>query len=53
MYYYTRDREAGNIIERFNTRLEAEQAIADYEEEDRKKGYYSENFYEIVEESEL
>lgn len=49
--YVTRDTEAGNVIDRFRTRKEAEQAIAKYEEEDKKDGSYTENFYEVYEEN--
>lgn len=45
--YVIRDREAGNEIERFATREEAEQQFAKYEEQDLADGTYEENFYEI------
>ena len=48
--YVTRDREAGNIIERFATKEEAEQALAAYEEADRKDGIFVEDFYEVAKE---
>ena len=44
-YFIVRDREAGNIIDRFNTYEEAKQAIVDYEREDGE----SVDFYEIIE----
>lgn len=47
--YVIRDREAGNEIERFATREEAEQQLAQYEEQDRADGIFVEDFYEIVE----
>lgn len=47
--YVIRDREAGNEIERFATREEAEQQLAKYEEQDRADGIFVEDFYEIVE----
>lgn len=47
MKYVIRDREAGNEIERFATREEAEQQLAAYEEQDRADGTYEEDFYEI------
>lgn len=50
MKYYTADREAGNKIEWFNTLDEAKQAIAAYEEEDKRDGTYTPNFYDIVNE---
>ncbi len=49
MTYVTRDSEAGNIIDRFATREEAEKAIEAYEAEDANNGEYSEAFYEIAE----
>ena len=49
MKYVIRDREAGNEIERFATREEAEQQLAQYEEQDRADGIFVEDFYEIVE----
>lgn len=49
MVYITRDREAGNEIDRFATREDAEKAIASYEAEDENNGEYSEAFYEIAE----
>lgn len=47
MKYWTRDREAGNKIECFETLEEAQKALTAYEEEDKKDGTYEENFYEI------
>lgn len=44
-----RDREAGNVIDFFATKEEAEQALVSYEQWDRENGIYSEDFYEIVE----
>lgn len=49
MTYVTRDSEAGNIIDRFATREEAEKAIEAYEAEDANNGEYSEGFYEVCE----
>lgn len=49
MKYIIRDREAGNKIATFDTLPEAEQELALYEEEDRKDGTYTADFYEIVE----
>lgn len=45
--FITQDREAGNVIDEFATRKEAEAAIRAYEEEDRANGCFEENFYEI------
>jgi hypothetical protein len=47
--YITCDREAGNVIDEFATREEAEAAIRAYEEEDRANSCYEEDFYEIKE----
>lgn len=49
MTYVTRDREAGNVIDEFDTLKEAEEAIRKYEEEDKTDGTYTPNFYEIAE----
>ena len=51
MKIYTADREAGNKIEEFSTIEEAKEAIAAYEEEDKKDGTYTPNFYDIVNEN--
>ena len=45
--YVTRDAEAGNIIERFDTIEEARKAIESYEEQDKAEDVYTPNFYEI------
>ena len=47
--YVTRDREAGNIIEFFATREEAEKALAAYEASDKAEGIYEPDFYEVAE----
>lgn len=47
MKYWTRDREAGNKIDCFDTLEEAQAAITEYEEADKKDGSYSADFYEI------
>lgn len=47
MRFITRDREAGNEIERFETLEEARKAIADYETTDKADKTYTEDFYEI------
>ena len=49
--YYTRDREAGNIIDSFYTQKQAEKAIEKYEKEDKKDNCFEENFYEIKKEN--
>jgi hypothetical protein len=47
--YITQAREAGNFIDAFETREEAEAAIRAYEEEDRANDCYEEDFYAIKE----
>lgn len=47
MRFITRDREAGNEIERFETLEEARKAIADYEATDKADETHTEDFYEI------
>lgn len=49
MKYYTADREAGNRIEAFETREEAERAITAYEAEDVADGTYTPDLYAIEE----
>lgn len=47
--FIIQDREAGNYITWESTREEAEKRLAEYEEQDRADGTFTENFYEIVE----
>lgn len=47
--YVVRDREAGNVIETFNSREEAYSAMLEYEKEDEREGVYEPDFYEVVE----
>ena len=42
-----RDREAGNVITEFDTVEEAKKELEKYEEQDKKDGTYTEDFYEI------
>ena len=44
-----RDKEAGNVIEGFNSFGEAKASLERYEKNDKKAGYYVSDFYEIVE----
>lgn len=46
--YFTRDNEAGIIIDGFTTLDEAKEAICAYESEDKADGSYTNDFYEIV-----
>lgn len=48
--YITRDREAGNAIEKFDTLEAAREAIKAYEETDKADGTYTTDFYEIYDE---
>lgn len=52
MKYWTRDREAGNKIECFETLEEAQNAIKAYEEQDKNDGTFEIDFYEIYGEQE-
>lgn len=45
--YILQDREAGNFIDAFDSLEEAEKALSEYEEEDKKDGNYTPDFYEI------
>lgn len=46
--YVIQDREAGNVIDEFNTLTEAKAELERYEEQDKQDGIYTPNFYEIV-----
>ena len=48
MMYAVRDREAGNLITQFETMEEAQKELERYEEQDKKDGTYTEDFYEIA-----
>lgn len=47
MKYSTRDSEAGNYIDNFDTLEAARLAIAEYEASDREENLFSPHFYEI------
>lgn len=47
--FVVRDREAGNIIERVESRADGERLIADFEQIDRSEGVYTPDFYEVAE----
>lgn len=47
MVYEVRDSEAGNVIETFATRQEAEAALEAYEKSDEEEGIYTPDFYEV------
>jgi|JI10StandDraft_1071094.scaffolds.fasta_scaffold254518_2 hypothetical protein len=46
--FVIQDREAGNIIDEFESLELAQEALNEYEEEDKNDGNYTEDFYEIV-----
>lgn len=48
MQWVTRDRKHGNIIECFDGKEDAEQAIILYEKEDKEDGVYEDDFYEVA-----
>lgn len=47
-YFIVRDKEAGNIIDTFDTEAEANNAVAEYEANDMENETFEENFYEVV-----
>lgn len=51
MKIFTADREAGNKIEEFSSIEEAQKTIIAYEEEDKKDGTYTPDFYDVVNEN--
>lgn len=54
--YIIRDREAGNVIDAFDTPDQAKNELIKFEKTDKKEGSYTPDFYEIwdsVEETEI
>ena len=47
--FIIRETEAGNVIEEVSTYPEALEIVKNYEDEDKKNGDYTQDFYEIVE----
>lgn len=45
--FVTRDKEAGNVIDEFQTIEDAREAIEGYEMDDEQEGTFTPNFYEI------
>lgn len=43
--YVTMDKETGTVIDEFATEIQAQNAILDYEIEDKKNGCYTPDFY--------
>lgn len=52
MRYVIQDKEAGNLIDVFETKEQAENELKKYEEQDKKDNCYTEDFYEIEEQEE-
>ena len=50
--YIIQDREAGNIIDEFNTLEDAQRELENYENQDKQDKCYTPSFYEIVERQE-
>ena len=50
---YTADKETGTLIERVETIDQGMELIREYEEEDKKDGTYTPDFYDIVNEDRL
>ena len=46
MRYVIQDKEAGNLIDVFETKEQAEIELKKYEEQDKKDNCYTEDFYE-------
>ena len=46
--FIIRDREAGNVIDTFITYEQALKTMQEYEEDDRRDGSYTDDFYEIT-----
>ena len=46
--YIIQDCETGTFIDQFNTYQEAREELERYEEEDKKEGNFTPDFYEIV-----
>lgn len=45
---YVADKETGNLIEEVESIEEGKKLIQEYEEEDRKNGWYKKDFYDLV-----
>lgn len=46
--YVIRDREGGNVIDKFETYQDAKKELIEYEEGDKREGIYTPDFYEIA-----
>ena len=46
-HYKVQDREAGNVIDYFTTKEEADEAVAMFEDGDKEDGTYTHDFYEV------
>lgn len=47
--YIIQDRETGTFIDEFNSYTEALKGLEEFENDDKKEGIYTPDFYEIVE----
>ena len=47
--YLIQDKECGNQIDVFDSLIDAQNALNNYESEDKDDGSYTPDFYEIVE----
>lgn len=47
--FIIQDREAGNVIESFNSYEEAFARLEQFEEADKEEGIFEKDFYEIIE----
>lgn len=47
--FIIQDRECGYFIDEFDTYEQAKKTLFEYEEQDKKDGYFTPDFYEIVE----
>ena len=46
--YKIQSRETGSVIAFYSSKVEAEEALALFEEEDRIEGAYEKDFYELI-----
>lgn len=46
--YSIRDRETGNVLDTFTSLGEALDMVMEWEFEDKKNGFYTPDFYEII-----
>ena len=46
--FIIRDRQTGTVIEEADTFGDAKRKVTEYEDEDRKNGEYTDDYYEVV-----